>query len=346
MTCKNCGAELKDTARVCTACGAFVDDESGYTLLTADDRIDDYYSFDPYSEPPRSRSKVALMAVIMILVIALSSVGGLFFLNKVVPKLHPNPEVAMTAAGGVINEDEKVIYVTLNNNDIEKIHGVSLIDTALDSNAVISSNYEYTKNIDDTFRAIFFDTADLDLQSGKTYEYTFEIKLGFTKDESVYTYRQPIKFDGNISGDASDIVFDHSLSADSGEQTTAAQTEETTVKKADIGFIYTGYWYTLPVSSGDVNTVAALEFSKDKTVKRYTYTREGEGDWKRSDSSGSFKLSGDILTVKTGEEQLQIRVKGKTLIQLQDNREEGELAARKYNSAVNAQTFFDEDTED
>ena len=345
MICKNCGAQMKDKARVCPVCGAFVDDESGYTLLTADDKLDDYYSYDPYARPPKRRGRTALLLLLAVVVIALSSVGGLYFMNNIAPKLSPNPAVSMQTGSGIINENEKVIYVTLSNKDIVRIHGVSLIDSKLDSNAVITSDYEYTKNVNDTFRAIFFDTKELELKSGKTYEYEFEIKLSFNGDERIYTYRQPIKFDGNISGDAADIVFDHSMSdgtaANSGD---AAQT--TQKKKAKIGFIREGFWYTVPESRDGVNTVAALEFLSSGKVNRYTYTQEDEGEWKRADASGKYTLDSDILTLTIGNDTLQVKVDGKKLIQLKDGKPAGELASRVYNSAINAQTFFDEDEED
>ena len=110
MTCKNCGAKLRDNAKVCTNCGAFVDDASGYTLLASDDRVYDVYS----TEKKKKKKNSPLRLFIAIVLVALiAGVGTYLYFDKIEPMLNKAPELTFTQGIGLINRNEKVIYVSL-----------------------------------------------------------------------------------------------------------------------------------------------------------------------------------------------------------------------------------------
>ena len=66
MYCKNCGTRLNDNAKVCPNCGTFIDDGSGYTLLTADNRLDDFYSSEPVEEKKGSGVVAYIISLILV----------------------------------------------------------------------------------------------------------------------------------------------------------------------------------------------------------------------------------------------------------------------------------------
>lgn len=210
MNCKNCGSKLNDNAKVCKNCGAFIDDNSGYVLLTSDDRFDDYYS-----SPEKKKKAGGLKKIIVfILIVAIIGGGAYLYFDKLDPIIHKAPEVAFESGSGFIDGGDKVIFVTLDNNNIQYIHGVSLYDYDISngkSENPVTTEYEYTKSIDSTFRAIFFYTENLNIKSDKNYNYYMEIKLGFNGDDRIYTYVQPVEFSGDIKGDVAETVFDHSM---------------------------------------------------------------------------------------------------------------------------------------
>ena len=218
MNCKNCGAKLKDSARVCPNCGAFVDDESGYTMITADDRIDDFYSSEKKPQPKKRLRRF----LIALLVILLAGGGSYLYFGYIAPMNHKAPEMSFSTGAGLINGDEKVIYAAIDDKgDMEYIHGVSLYRTPpSDPSAssetgqeplLTSLDYEYTKNVDDTFRAVYFDTADLDLNKNEEYTYYFQIAVSYLGSDRHYYYTCSVNFSGDITEDVSDIIFDRSM---------------------------------------------------------------------------------------------------------------------------------------
>ncbi|MBQ7741029.1 MAG: zinc ribbon domain-containing protein [Eubacterium sp.] len=211
MTCKNCGAVLGENAKVCKNCGAFVEDSSGYVLLTSDDRYDDYYS-----TPEKEKKKHPVRNfIIFLLIIAIFGGGGTYlYVTRLDAMLHKPPKVSFETGSGYIDAGDEVIFITLDNKDIEYIQGVSLYENDPKSDkkqSPLSTSYEYTKNVDDTFRTILFYTKDLKLDEKKSYKYYYQIKLSFKNDKRIYTYVEPIEFSGDIKNDAGDKVFDHSM---------------------------------------------------------------------------------------------------------------------------------------
>ena len=338
MNCKNCGTRLGEKAKVCPNCGAFVDDSSGYTLLASDDRIYDVYS----SEKKVKKSSPFKTFIAFLLVVLIAGGGALLFFGKIQPSLNKPPEVKFTAGSGVINRNEKVVYVLLDKgSNIQYIHGAVLYDydreTLGDLRKAVTDDYEYTKNIDTSFRAIFFDTKDYNIVKDENYTYTVEMNFSFTGSDKIYTYSQKINFSGDIKEDASDIIFDHSLSGETGKNKNApAETEE---DKDDFSFINSGYWYTYPSTEGNVRSISAFKFDKGGSFTVTNYVKNGNADWNVSNENGTYKINdgelvlsdGAVFTLDADNEEITEKADGTTT---------QTLTNRKYNSLANTEDFF------
>jgi hypothetical protein len=350
MNCKNCGARIKDNAKVCPNCGAFCDDDTGYVLLTSDDKMDDFYSNEPEKKKKNSSFKFILSAL---LVIAIVGAGAYYYFTNIYDG-NKSPQLTFSTGSGIINGDEKVIYVTVNNDSkIEYIHGVSLYqnENGEKSDKSVSSDYQYTKNIDSTFRAIFFDTDDLNLKEGEDYTYTFEMNFSFIGSDKIYTYTQDITFNSEITDDVADVIFDHSLddtTTTTAQQTTttttttSAQTTSTAVKNND--FIYNGYWFTEPYHDADSYTIYAIKFNNNNTYTSTCYYKDGDADWQVTTYSNSFIIEDGYLVVDNGEgtetTTYKIDSEKSSLTQEFDQEEVETLTNRKYNSIKNVEDFF------
>ena len=195
MNCNNCGARLREDAKVCPNCGAFVDDGGGYTLLTSEEmEYEDYYS-DEKKTPKKKKSGFRWFVSIM-LTLLIVGCGAYYYFENFYNRTPDVPSVTFETGSGIINDDEAVIYAHIkDNSDIEYIHGVSLYRYVGETRSVIgnalSTDYQYTKNIDATFRTIFFDTDGLELSEGANV-LAFEIKLQFYDSDEIFTYVQPI----------------------------------------------------------------------------------------------------------------------------------------------------------
>lgn len=348
MYCKNCGTRLSDNAKVCPNCGTFIDDGSGYTLLTSDDRYDDFYSSDPV--PEKKKSGTLAYIISLILVIAIVGAGAYIYFTKINPPQKPSPQVEFSTGCGIINETQPVVYLTLDNPDIQYIHGVTLYEYNKDNpegeKKLISNDYEYTKNIDNTFRAIFFDTSEFGLKKGKKYNYMFEVKLAFVGSDDIFTYNEPMEFKGGFKNNKADVVFDHGKKTEAEEtkeETEEKTTEEqTTKKKTDTAFIYESYWYTKPYSEGDLKVIFAFKFSKDNTYVSTKYEKKGKDDWKVSTYNGKFKIDDGYIVASDsdGGEKTYYKIGDSSLTEELDGETVQKLTARKYNSVKNAEDFF------
>ena len=328
MNCKNCGAKIRDNERVCPNCGAFVDDGSGYTLLTSDERLDDFYSSE--QSKPKKHFRFFL---VLLLVIALSAGGAYVYYSYIQPAIDKKPSMSFTSGTGIINADERVIYVTLDNGtDVEYIGSASLSA----GETKLTESYEYTKNIDSSFRAVFFDTEGLTLEDGA--ECTVNLTLGI--NGKGYEYSTSLTFEANTDSDASDLVFDHSMStidSDSVVETTEAATTQTTEAQSN-DFIYKGYWYTAPVTNGDTLTIDAYRFDEDKTFSVTTYTKKGNADWSATADSGNYEIEDGYITVS--DIHVKIDYSASTLTVEGDSAYKGKMTNTVHNSLVNAQNFF------
>lgn len=211
MKCKNCGNIIDDNTKRCPNCGAFCS-KDGYILLTDDDALQqDYFDY----EPPKKRRK--LVSIIIMILIIIIAAGGVYYYLNIYTKPDNTPPLALTSGCGTINEDEQVVYVSIpENSRIEYIHGAALYDydktaDTKNNSEPISTDYEYTKSVDEVFRTVFFDIGAYDLEKNNEYTYTIEFEVSFIDSKQRYTYTQPVTLNNEVNNDASDIVFDHSM---------------------------------------------------------------------------------------------------------------------------------------
>lgn len=357
MNCKNCGAKINDETKICPDCGAYCREEEGYVLLSQNDIMDDFYTDDVKSESKKKRSTVI---IVIFIVLAIIAAGAFYYLNYIKNNAD-KPELSFTSGSGMINDDEEVIYVQIpNNSKIEFIHGVSLYD--YDKNEknhsnekAITKDYQYTKSIDDSFRTIFFDVDDFNLKKDKQYSYTFEMNFSFYGSEAIYTYEQTVEFKGEITNDASDIVFDHSLDKAIEESTTNYTAVDDTTKdettansmntsNVNVDYIYDGYWFTQPYNDADTYTIYSIKFNKNNTFTTTEFYKKGTSDWKLSTVAGNFEIKDGVLIaqVSTENEKATYKIDSKngTIQEVDGNEVVQNLTNRKYNSIKNAEDFF------
>lgn len=354
MNCKNCGAKLSDNAKVCHNCGAFCSEETGYVLLSQNDVMDDFYSDDVNI---KRKSRRSTTIIVIFIVLAILAAGVFYYLNYIKDN-EEKPELNFTYGSGIINDDEKVIYVVVpDHSKIEFIHGVSLYsyDTADKNHSeekAVTKDYQYTKSIDDSFRTIFFDTDDFKLKKDKKYTYTFEMSFSFFDSDKIYNYEQTVAFDGDITEDVSDIIFDHSLDT-SMEETTAAQTtakfEETTLKESttdnqNTDFIYDGYWFTEPYHDADAYTIYSIKFNDNHTFTTTRFYKNGTADWQLSTVGGIYEIKdGSLITKAVNEDEqavYKLDSKNASIKEIVGEETVQSLTNRKYNSIKNAEDFF------
>ena len=362
MVCKKCGAPLNENDKICPRCGTFTDGDEGYVLLTSYDRAEEPEVQEEavaiVEEKPPSRLLGFLkLLLIAVLVAAVSGGAAYAYMTYFRPKMQQTPEVTFTTGSGIINGDMPVIYAAINGaTDIEFIHGVSVYDCditdAQNENAEpLSTDYEYTKNINSTFRCIFFDMSDIKLKKDKNYTYSFRMKFSFEGSDAVYSYTEVIPFTGTITEDASDTVFDHSVKQSitlpeetQPESTTAAPNETQTENASDYSFIYQGYWFTAPQTQNDVRTIESIQFSQDLTYRRTNFEKQGDADWRVTTDGGIFTLRDGYVVLSSGAGTEEVYLKADTaagtLTEERDGTAYAELTNRRYNSTKNAEDFF------
>lgn len=342
MNCKNCGARMSDNAKVCPNCGAMTDENEGYVLLTDNDtEYEDYYSTD--KKPKKKKGGGIKWFLSILLTLAIVGGGAYYYFEYIYDKPTEAPAVTFEGGTGIINGDEQILYVTIKDNtSIEYIHGVTLCDlTSSDSTKTnITDKYQYTKSINDTFRAIFFDTKELELKDNVPY--SFEMKFSFSGDDTVYTYTETVKYAKDADTDVSDVIFDHSVE---GESTTAAEVTESTTKAEettttatanadDAAFIGESYWFGEPEKNGDEYTIYCYKFNDDGKYTATKYYKNGSKDWEITSSGGTYELSAYSLSF--GGEEYLIDGENKAL----ESDTGKKLTSRKFNSVKNAEDFF------
>ncbi len=347
MNCKNCGARLKENSKVCPNCGAFVDDGSGYVLLTDNYRSEDVYS-DIIGKPQKKRS--VFKYIISLLLVAAIAGGGAYYYFTNIYKTDDKPSLSFTSGSGIINDNEPVAYVGLpENSRIEFIHGVQLYDydktASKDKKESISSNYEYTKSIDGSFRTIFFDTSDIKLKDNTVL--TFEMKFSFVDSDNIYTYYQTVELAENQTDNIADIIFDHSLdetppvtaeqteAEDKTEESTTEPTTKTETSTAqNISYIYNSFWFTEPYNDADAYSISSLKFNRDGTYSETQYYKNGAEDWVITNLNGKYEVKeGAVFTIDSEGQTQSYPINSSS--QSLDG-----LTSRKYNSIKNAEDFF------
>ncbi len=337
--CLNCLEYIDNDATVCPYCGAKNDAGEGYVLLSEVKAPERKY-LDVSSGKKNKRTAFIVISVIILAVVAAVSY---YYFNSVSNPV--NPPLSFTSGTGVINDDQRVIYVAIKDSSkVEYIQSVSLYkgdvtESGTEKAELLSTDYEYTDNVDDSFRTIFFYADDLDVEAGNDYTYTFKINLSFIKDDNVYAYTVVNSFDGDIKKDASDIIFDHSLKK---EETTIAY-DATTVDLSSSDYIFDGYWYTMPEKTDDgTYRITAIRFEKDSNACTYTHysTKKLEGDWDVTTSDGTYEINNGILTYSESDLKYVINTKKENLLENKKSAKRSQLTRMNYNNVSNAHSLF------
>jgi RNA polymerase subunit RPABC4/transcription elongation factor Spt4 len=341
MNCKNCGARLNDTAKVCPNCGAFCDDETGYVILNSNTVHSANY--DDVSSKKKKSHKGFVSFIVVLLVLAIAGGGSYYYFTNIYNK-PDQPTLQFSTGAGIINGDETVVYAMIDDSSLmQYIQGVKIYKGNTVSSQCVSSDYEYTKNIDDSFRTVFFYADDLDLDTNTECTYTFEMSFSFVDDENVYTYFQTVTFNSNITDDASNMVFDHSMDKSTTTQSTQS-TSKAQISSSDNSYIYSGYWFTQPYSEGEERSINALKFNKDGTFTSTLYYKKGNDSWTVSTVKGTCAIENGYLVVSDSSDPeksyYKLDAEQKTLSQELDGETVQTLTNRKYNSVKNVDDFF------
>lgn len=334
MKCKNCGANIENPRGVCPVCGAAVVQDEGISLGNV------HHNSSKYEYAPVNKKKrFIIISVVIILIFAIASFALFYVQNLKIPQ----PEMSFTTGQGIINKDEHVIYALINDSShLEYIHGVKLYEGEVDENTIkttkraIMTKYQYTKGVDDGFRAIFFDLDELDLEKQGNYTYTFQMTFSFVGDENWYTYYETVNITGSTNLDVTKIIFDYSMLDN-------PNLNNTTVSSDPLGFVYDGYWYTQPVQSGNNYTIYSLKFNEDNSCVITLYSKSGEANWEVTTQKSTYTLNDEELSVDFGDnysEEYVVDTKNKTIAVIGTNDKNTILTQRKNNTLKNAEDFF------
>ena len=333
MKCKNCGANIENPRGVCPVCGCAVVQDEGVSLgnIKYDSAKYDY-------APVNKKKRFIIASIVIILIFAIAS----FVLFYVQSLKIPQPEMSFTTGQGIINNDEHIIYAFIDDSShLEYIHGVKLYEGEVDENTIkiskpVLSDYQYTKSVDEGFRAIFFDLDELNLEEQGNYTYTFQMTFSFVGDENWYTYYETVNITGSTNLDVTKIIFDYSM-------LDAPNVNNTTASSDPLDFVYDGYWYTQPVQSQDTFTIYSLKLNKDNSCVITKYTKSGESNWKVETEKSTYTLEDEKLSVDFGNnhtESYVVDTKNKTIAVSGTSDKKVLLTQRKNNTLKNAEDFF------
>ena len=333
MKCKNCGANIENSRGVCPVCGCAVVQDEGVSLgnIKYDSAKYDY-------APVNKKKRFIIASIVIILIFAIAS----FVLFYVQSLKIPQPEMSFTTGQGIINDDEHIIYAFIDDSShLEYIHGVKLYEGEVDENTIkiskpVLSDYQYTKSVDEGFRAIFFDLDELNLEEQGNYTYTFQMTFSFVGDENWYTYYETVNITGSTNLDVTKIIFDYSM-------LDAPNVNNTTASSDPLDFVYDGYWYTQPVQSQDTFTIYSLKLNKDNSCVITKYTKSGESNWKVETEKSTYTLEDEKLSVDFGNnhtESYVVDTKNKTIAVSGTSAKKVLLTQRKNNTLKNAEDFF------
>lgn len=333
MKCKNCGANIENPRGVCPVCGCAVVQDEGVSLgnIKYDSAKYDY-------APVNKKKRFIIASIVIILIFAIAS----FVLFYVQSLKIPQPEMSFTTGQGIINDDEHIIYAFIDDSShLEYIHGVKLYEGEVDENTIkiskpVLSDYQYTKSVDEGFRAIFFDLDELNLEEQGNYTYTFQMTFSFVGDENWYTYYETVNITGSTNLDVTKIIFDYSM-------LDAPNVNNTTASSDPLDFVYDGYWYTQPVQSQDTFTIYSLKLNKDNSCVITKYSKSGESNWEVETEKSTYTLEDEKLSVDFGNnhtESYVVDTKNKTIAVSGTSAKKVLLTQRKNNTLKNAEDFF------
>lgn len=341
MDCKICGGKLDPKYPACPYCGTLLSTEECLALTGKEKILEE-------DEKAKKKQRNFLISVVVIIVsIAILSTGFYHVLSK---QLNPEkPEISFNSGYGIINGNEPVVYVEIGQNaQLEYIHGAKLYAYDKSNDGVIgdalTSDYEYTKSEDGTFRTIFFNADDFDLKADEEYTYTFEMSFSFVDKKKIFVYQKAVSFPGTISGDVSDVIFDHSMEKTTQpiveeEKTTKPVVTETTTHsesttKADTSFIYSSFWFMTPHNEGDRYNISSIKFERNGKCAFTNFYKKGAEKWKITNTRGTYEVDGSTLLVTDSEGMVESYVIDSASKNLNG------LESRKYNSTKNAEDFF------
>lgn len=333
MKCKNCGANIENLRGVCPVCGCAVVQDEGVSLgnIKYDSAKYDY-------APVNKKKRFIIASIVIILIFAIAS----FVLFYVQSLKIPQPEMSFTTGQGIINDDEHIIYAFIDDSShLEYIHGVKLYEGEVDENTIkiskpVLSDYQYTKSVDEGFRAIFFDLDELNLEEQGNYTYTFQMTFSFVGDENWYTYYETVNITGSTNLDVTKIIFDYSM-------LDTPNVNNTTASSNPLDFVYDGYWYTQPVRSQDMFTIYSLKLNKDNSCVITKYSKSGEMNWEVETEKSTYTLEDEKLSVDFGNnhtESYVVDTKNKTIAVSGTSAKKVLLTQRKNNTLKNAEDFF------
>lgn len=342
MKCKNCGANVPNGSAICSNCGAVLNPNSDYVLLTNEAKT----SINDEIKAKKKRKKRSAFSIILALILVVAAGFGSFYYFTNQNAQKPQPELDFFAGYGIINGDEPVVYVSIKDSaKVQYIQGVTCYNKkmySLENDAMtISTDYKYTKNVDNSIRTIYFDMADLKVNEGKNYTYTFEMKYSFYDDENIYTYYQPVNFVGSTKNDVSEIVFDHTV-----EDTNKNDEHTTEVATKDERYIYDVYWYSNPVAENGNYSIFSYSFNRDNTVSYTYYSVKAGKPWTTVNNSATYKIKNDRIIIEFEEAaesfELIMDKENKALYDVDNetNNKSTQYTYRQYNSLEEARTFF------
>ena len=333
MKCKNCGANIENPRGVCPVCGCAVVQDEGVSLgnIKYDSAKYDY-------APVNKKKRFIIASIVIILIFAIASFVLFYVQNLKIPQ----PEMSFTTGQGIINKDEHIIYAFIDDSShLEYIHGVKLYEGEVDENTIkiskpVLSDYQYTKSVDEGFRAIFFDLDELNLEEQGNYTYTFQMTFSFVGDENWYTYYETVNITGSTNLDVTKIIFDYSM-------LDVPNVNNTTASSNPLDFVYDGYWYTQPVQSQDTFTIYSLKLNKDNSCVITKYSKSGESNWEVETEKSTYTLEDEKLSVDFGNnhtESYVVDTKNKTIAVSGTSAKKVLLTQRKNNTLKNAEDFF------
>lgn len=333
MKCKNCGANIENPRGVCPVCGCAVVQDEGVSL----DNIK--YDSAKYDYAPVNKKKRFIIAsIVIILIFAIASFAFFYVQNLKIPQ----PKMSFTTGQGIINDDEHIIYAFIDDSShLEYIQGVKLYEGEVDENTIkiskpVLSDYQYTKSVDEGFRAIFFDLDELNLEEQGNYTYTFQMTFSFVGDENWYTYYETVNLTGSTNLDVTKVIFDYSM-------LDSPNVNSTTASSDPLDFVYDGYWYTRPEQSQDKFTIYSIKFNKDGSCVITKYSKSGEMNWEVETEKSTYTLEEEKLSVDFGnnhKESYVVDTKNKTIAVSGTSDKKVLLTQRKNNTLKNAEDFF------
>lgn len=342
MKCKNCGASIENQSGYCGVCGAVNEvEDDGIRFRNYGHTTSKYIG----TKKSESKKRFIISSIAVILIFAIGSFAYFYSVNT----KKPQPELSFSTGQGIINKDEHIVYAFIKDpSHLEYIHSVNLYEGELNAGSIstakpVLSNYQYTKSVDEGFRAIFFDLDDLKLSEKGNYTFTFQMTFSFVGDDNWYTYYETVNVTGKTNLDVTKVIFDYSTI----EYTTKSNELTTKQDKNSINFVYEGYWYTPPVKVGSEYTIYAIKFKDDNTCVTTRYHKLSNDSWETTTGSGAIAVDKDKKEINVEFDDIdshkatfKIDVKNKELTLVGAPENENNLTQRKYNSLKNALDFF------